>query len=217
MDVDDENKVDKNETNDKPKTKGKGASSGKSRDLLKKQWHQVPVVLVGIIGIAILIAAVAGLFISFGSGGDSNEPSVTLDSMYKESELTYKERADRMAYYGNYDEAQWTLDEGIEGSKNDPTSQGNFYQEKTFIALNAGEYEQALEFAMQGEKLNPTVQSAALVAEAAEASGESFLAIEHYSLAADRTPEEEKDPDSVNTEYSYFLFRIRELGGVYED
>jgi tetratricopeptide (TPR) repeat protein len=213
----------KKDKSSKPKEK---RDEKQTDDLLHKQWHHVPVVLVGLMGILVVIGAVYGLItVNQGSDEELQDP-VTLDSTYEGLEysyaesdaapgLSYSDQADQLAYYGDYDKAQALLQEGVENAASSE-AQAEFYKKKTFISLNSGQFEDALSFALSAEGLSKATESAALVAEAAEALNDDELAIEYWILAAERTPEDQRQADSFGGEYGYFLFRIQELGGEYE-
>lgn len=188
----------------------------KSSDLLHKKLRHIPVVVVGIIGGSLLIASVAGLILSFSTGDEAEVETTSVNSTYPESGQTYRERAEQLAYYGNYDAAQTVLDEGASLTEEGSNEQGEFYFRKAYISLNAGEFEDALVFAETAESILKTVGSATFVAEAAEANNDNLKALDYWTLAAERTPEEERNPDSLSGDYGYVLFRIKELGGTYE-
>jgi len=117
--------------------------------------------------------------------------------------------ASKNAASGNYVASQAVLDKALKDVSGS-SEQADLYIQKSSIALNAREYGDAYGFAQQAEKLDPTVSSAQLMAEAAAKKGNNAEAITNYKLAISRiTGTSELDElDKQNLQDA-----IKQLGG----
>lgn len=201
----------KDEKPKKPQQKSGGDS------VLSRKWHHVPVVLIGLTSLLIVTGVIISLLVSINNSGDDESATTTLDSNYEGTDVTYKQQSEIAYGRGSIDEAQAVLTEGAEAAQGNDEAQADFYLRKAELALNANELEDALEFAEQAEQLHPTVSSAALAGLAAQFLGENEKAIDYYTSAADRTPEELKDQNSFGSDYGSYLSKIEALGGKYEE
>lgn len=93
--------------------------------------------------------------------------------------------ASKSVLSGNYDAGQAVLDKAIQGTS-DNAEQASLYLQKSSIAINAGKYDDAYNFAKKAEDLNASVDSAKMMADAAVRRGDKDDAIVKYKLAISR-------------------------------
>lgn len=90
----------------------------------------------------------------------------------------------------------------------DKKIQGSLYEDKSSLAINDNDYAAALEYAQTAESLNPTANTAQLIAQAAEVLGNKQLAIEYYQKEISRLPANLDDYTIPGIQA-----RIKQLGG----
>lgn len=108
---------------------------------------------------------------------------------------------------GDYEGGQKKLDDNLAASTDD-SSRSAIYINKSSIAINMGEYDDAYEFAEKAEELLPTVSSAKLMASALAKQGLKEEAIEKYQIAISRIT---GDSDNSQTEKSSIQLKIDSL------
>lgn len=113
---------------------------------------------------------------------------------------TVSEQADAAAFNGNYKVGQSLLDVAI-GKTANKAEKAKLYEDKSLIAYNHKQYNDALVAARQAEELYPTRGSAISVATSAEALGDKKTAIEYYRKVLERTTKEARDLDAESYEY----------------
>lgn len=116
--------------------------------------------------------------------------------------------ADTAASKGGYGEGQKLLDDALKNCKTD-TERSGVYTQKATLALNNSKANQAVEFATEAEKYNPTRLTASTLALAAEIAGDKSTALKYYKLVVERITEKEREisPD----DYSYYQSKVEEL------
>ena len=143
-----------------------------------------------LIGAAVLIAAIIGAaFLLWGQPlKKSTSPTASKPA---KSKLTDTQKASVKARSGDYAGGQKQLDESL-GALADDKSKATVYLDKAALAYDAGKSDEALSYARQAEKLNPTRLSANVIAQVAVQKGDKKLALQYYRLALGRFTEEEK-------------------------
>lgn len=147
-----------------------------------------------IIVLAVGLAGFLGWWYFYGKSTTDKRPPVTPADKY--SSVTPSQKADTMAFQGNYQGAQNLLDDEIARS-DDAVSKRELYLDKWLIAFNKKQYNDALSFAQAAEKLAPTRVTAKAVAQSSEALNNKKLALEYYKKVVERTPQSMKDVDET--------------------
>ncbi len=191
----------------------------KSRKQSKINWGEKvrsrPAVLLMVVAVLVLAA---GFYILKANTNrvELVEP-VTTDTIYQDTELTYRQRAEQLEFYDDYEGAQQLLQEGADNTQGNAVAEAEFYLKKGQLAINNGFYEDALEFGLKAEEANQTIRTAVLTAQSAERLGDKETAIKYYQLAVDRTPEEERLINSQTSEYPFYVNKIKSLSGADEN
>lgn len=147
--------------------------------------------------IIVLAVGLAGFLVWWYFAGKSTtdeRPPVTPADKY--SSVTPSQKADTMAFQGNYQGAQNLLDEEIARS-GDAAGKRELYLDKWLIAYNKKQYSDAISFARAAEKLSPTRVTAKAVAMSSEALNDKKLALEYYKKVVERTPQSMIDTDET--------------------
>ncbi len=200
------NKADKkDDKSKKPQEKSSGGSA------LSRKWHHVPVILVGFVGFGIIVASVAGLMLSLNTNTEPVAESITTDSIHDESGLTYTQKAYSLSNLEGTDEAVEFLENSAQQASDNSKVQAEFYSQAVIISLNDGQPEKALELAKKAYDLDPTYETASLVATVAQALGNNDLELEYLRLALDGIPEEQVEVDPDGSGYNYISERIKVL------
>lgn len=198
---------------DKYKEAVSKAPSPPGTEVQKKKFNgkRVKYLLAGLI--LLLVAAGSTLYLTRPKNVDQPpQETVTPETIYEGTQLTYTEKAQQMAYTGEYDGAQWLLQEGADNTGDDSAAKSNFYIQKVQLAFDAGRYDDALKYALEADKAQPTALTAVAVAISAENNGDKAMAAKYYQLAADRTPEDQRQ--SGLSEYEYYLNKAKALEGA---
>lgn len=120
---------------------------------------------------------------------------------------TAYDKADEAALSGKSSQAQTILDAQLKTATT-PTQKGAIYEQKASIAITTNDYASGLKFAQQAETLYPTRNSAYLIAESAELSGDKTTAIKYYQIVITRT-----DPHIDDYTIPQLQNKIKQLQG----
>ncbi len=194
----------------------KGRQSESNTGIMKKLKEHV--LLATLLSVAVVIASVAVVYLVTTNISDT-EPveQITVNTTFEDTELTYRQRADQLEFYDDYEGAQQLLQDGADKTAGNSAAEAEFYIRKAELAFNSGYYEDGLSYAVSADENNPTVSSAVLVAESAMKLGDNETAIKYFTLAANRTSEESKNLGPEISEYYYYINQIELLGGTYEN
>ncbi len=111
---------------------------------------------------------------------------------------------------GNGTDAQKLLDQAL-AKTSDKTKQAQLYLDKSSVAINVNQGQQALQYAQKAESLNPTRNSAQMIAETAENLGDKATALKYYKLELQRL---QADPKSAGPgDIQATQDKIKGLGG----
>ncbi|MBC7943589.1 hypothetical protein H7X68_03780 [Candidatus Saccharibacteria bacterium] len=124
-----------------------------------------------------------------------------------ESEKKFVE-ADKAAFDGDYQKGQSILDDALKIKTSD-TGRSDIYIQKSTLAFNNAQMQDAVAFAKTAEQLDPTSLSASVLAQAAEQAGDKVLAVKYYKLAAERTTEQEKQLSL--DDFEFYQSKVKEL------
>lgn len=105
--------------------------------------------------------------------------------------------AKEKVFLGSYDDGQKLLDNALEirSSKQD---RARIYELKCMLAFNNYKFNDALKYALKAEEINPTYNTANLVALSYQNLGYNQLAIENYQKFLDRfTPQSDIDQTTI--------------------
>lgn len=212
---------------EKDKSKNSGTNSNESVDDAKnmkknkissrKSVLSLSINTFRYVALALLVAAVVGVGYYFvGRNKDTPSEPVTPSSLYEGTDLTYEQKARRVAYYDGYDAGKQFLEESAVAAEANPEAQVEFYFKASELAYNNEKYDEALSFAIKADGVIPTVRSASFAALSAEMFGDDETALKYYKLAAERSSAQDKmNPDL--TDYGHFLIKIEQLGGSVDE
>lgn len=161
--------------------------------VFKKHWFKNKrniVILVAIVG---LVGFLGWWYFSKPQTAYSPVPKSPLE---KYTSVTPVQKADTLAFYGDYQGSQKLLDDEIAKTKDD-ASKSKLYNAKCLIAFNHKHYDDSLTFAQAAEKLAPSRITALYIAKSSEALHNKKLALEYYKKVIERTPQQMKDLDET--------------------
>lgn len=161
-----------------------------------------------IVAVLVFAGTSAGLYYMQSEKQTQTPEEQTVPARDPNRPLTPYEEASSLAYSGKYDEAMEGLDKKIE-SADDDTEKYNLLLAKSDVARENEKYQQALQYAREADGLNPTRQSAILVAIAAEELSDTETALEFYKKVVERTDEDTKRV--IPEDFQYYLDKIEEL------
>ena len=174
--------------------------------------RRVSMQLVGIL-VFVVIAAGVGLFVYRGAHKPKPENSGTqqkLTAATVSKNQSVEDQAMALSGAGNGPDAQKLLDQAL-AKATDKAARAKLYWYKSIVATNVGQNQQALEYAQKSESLDPTKNSAQLIAQAEEAAGNKAAALKYYKLELQRMQADLKSagPGDVQA----LQGKIKELGG----
>ena len=119
--------------------------------------------------------------------------------------------ADEAATLGDYGKGQSILDDAL-NTKTTDTERSEVYGQKSILALDNSVYDEAMTFAKKSEELNPTLQTAHVLAQVAEKSGDKALALKYYQLTVERADAAYRQlhPD----DFEYYQSKVKELSNL---
>jgi hypothetical protein len=123
------------------------------------------------------------------------------------SVATVKQQSLGLTLAGHPAAAQQVLDSAIAASKS-KVETGQLYEQKASLAYSNSDFTSALQFAQKADALNPTVNSANLIATSAQALGNNGLALQYYKLELQRGGN-----SMLSTDKQELELNIKALGG----
>ncbi|MEI6053918.1 MAG: hypothetical protein WCQ49_00940 [Candidatus Saccharibacteria bacterium] len=164
-----------------------------------------------IIGLTILLVILGGLFYYFypilNKKDNTNEPAVSIVELNAE--------VDNLIENNLPQDAQKVLDDAlVKAGDNDSVVKAQIYASKANLAQSAiggNDFESALKFALEAERLNPTDNSALVVASLEESSGNKVEAIKYYKIYLDRYLKETEGATTDDSDYGYYSEHVNYL------
>jgi hypothetical protein len=136
---------------------------------------------------------------------DARSTHISTEQVMSPSEVHAK--ASSLFLTGHATAAQQLLDAQIAQAKSS-VSEGQLYEQKASLAYSGTDFTEALQFAQRAEHLNPTVNSANLIATSAQALGNNALALQYYKLELQRGGNSMLSTDKLELQLN-----IKALGG----
>lgn len=190
------------------------ASSVAASDVLHARGVKRRLLLVGLPIVIILAgASVAGYLLVHKKavdtdGVDNRNPGVLGVDYGDKIDRLYRQ-ADTAQANGDYADVKGFFQEALAFAKTNE-DKARVYRHFSSVALNQGAYDDALQYSQETEKLNPTQDTAMLVAQSAVGKGDKAMAIEYYQKAIDRISPAADDELGQST-VKYYQQRIAEL------
>lgn len=119
--------------------------------------------------------------------------------------------ADKAANLSDYGKGQSILDDALKIKTNDVDRSVVYGQKSTLASNNSHNYD-AMTFAKKSEQLDPTLQTAYVLAQVAEQVGDKPLALKYYKLTVERADAsyQHLNPD----DFEYFKSKVKELSNL---
>ena len=176
-----------------------------SINIKNKRFSKMKITII-VCSIAIILAA-GFFFYKLRQPTASKTSQNSLLTMSKSTQDKYIE-ADTAAYRGGYDKGQKVLDDAL-NSKTSNIDRSYVYIQKSTLAFNNSQMADAIKFALKAEELYPSRQTADVLAQTYEQSGDKVLALKYYKLVVQRTTDQEKN--LLPTDYQYYKSKVEEL------
>ncbi len=146
----------------------------------KKQKRQRRFIIIGVAILAIVIAIVVAIILLL----SQLRQAPPEDDFTREEELAnVAGDADQAIGQGNFDEGIAIYNQAIENT-NDAAERAQLLADKATAFFNEERYDEALETALEAEKVNSTGMINALIAQIYEAKGDKAKAADYYARAA---------------------------------
>lgn len=166
---------------------------------------------VGIIIATVIIIAIAGfLFLKYRTNLFPSSLATSIFTVSDSSKAKFAE-ADKATSVGDYTGAQVILD-SVAKDQTDIANRSYVYIQKSILALNDSNIEDAINFANMAETLYPSRLSAVVSAQAAEKANDKQSALKFYKLVIERTTDQEKNL-SID-DYNYYESKVKEFSNL---
>jgi tetratricopeptide (TPR) repeat protein len=191
----------------KPKEAGSWVKKGGLLEL--KGWRRNLVLAAGPVFVIILGLSVGYVvLVTGGQDSQTQAPGLIGEDFGDLIDRAYR-RADTLQVTGDYRAAKQEILNSLKNvNKKEDLARG--YNYLSIIALNAEQYDDALDYAQKTEDIQHSVDSAALVASSAKGKGDRVKAIEYYKKAVERLGDV-KDDENAKADQEMYINQVAEL------